>query len=63
MNENYEVCKIYTEYCVKVLTFAGWNVNLKKSTLMPTQQLLYLGIYTDSINLMYFSPVDEIDCN
>ncbi len=63
MNENYEVCKIYTEYCVKVLTFAGWNVNLKKSTLMPTQQLLYLGIYTDSINLMYFSPVDKIDCN
>ena len=57
MNENYEVCKIYTEFCVKVLTFAGWNVNLKKTTLMPTQQLLYLAMYTDSINLMCFSSV------
>ena len=60
MNENYEVCKFYTEFCVKVLTVAGWNVNLKKSMLMPTQQLLYLGMYTGSINLMYFSPVKKL---
>ena len=60
MNENYEVCNIYTEFCVKVLTFAGWKVNIKKSTLIPTQQLLYLGMYTDSINLMYFSPVKKL---
>ena len=60
MNENYEVCKIYTEFCVNVLTFAGWNVNLKKSMLMPTQQLLYPGICIDSINLMYFSPVKKL---
>ena len=46
--------------CIEILNCAGWNVNFKKSTLIPTQQLLYLGMFTDSINMMYFSPVKKL---
>ena len=59
MNADYFVCKAATEFCIEVLNYTGWNVNMDKSVLLPTQQLLYLGFFTDSINMMYFSPVKK----
>ena len=28
--------------------------------MVPTQQLLYLGMFTDSVQMMYFSPVKKL---
>ena len=60
MHENSDFCTLHTEFCVQVLTFAGWRVNVEKSTIVPTQQLLYLGMYSDSVNMMYFFPVKKL---
>ena len=45
MSDDFHLCVEYTAFCVNVLTCAGWNVNMSKSTMDPTQQLLYLGMY------------------
>ena len=60
MHENSDFCTLHTEFCVQVLTFAGWRVNVEKLTIVPTQQLLYLGMYSDSVNMMYFFPVKKL---
>ena len=60
MCEDFHLCVEYTSFCVNVLTCAVWNVNTSKSPMVPTQQLLYLGMYTDSVQMMYFSPVKKL---
>ena len=60
LNRDKKLCELETIFCTKILAWAGWNVNHKKSILEPTQQLLYLGFFTDTINMMYFSPVKKL---
>ena len=39
LNRDKKLCELETIFCTKVLAWAGWNVNHKKSTLEPTQQM------------------------
>ena len=60
MSDDFHLCVEYTAFCVNVLTCGGWNINTSKSTMDPTQQLLYLVMYTDSVNMMYFSLMKKL---
>ena len=60
LNKDKDLCAIETKFCQKILNWAGWNINMKKSSFEPTQQLLYLGFYTDTVNMMYFSPLNKL---
>ena len=60
LNKDKDLCTIETKFCQKILNWAGWNINMKKSSFEPTQQLLYLGFYTDTVNMMYFSPLNKL---
>ena len=42
MNADYFVCKAATEFCIEVLYYAGWNMNINKSVQLPTQQHFYI---------------------
>ena len=50
-----------TQFTLKVLHRAGWTVNKRKSHLIPTQQLFYLGFFTDTVNMRYYSNIKKIE--
>lgn len=54
-------CQKYTDFVIAIMQFSGWNINWDKSTLIPTQQLKYLGVVIDTLNMRYISPSYKLE--
>ena len=60
-HENESILKLQTEFCEACLKASGWTINYKKSELIPNQQIMYLGFYTDTLNFKYFSHIKKLN--
>lgn len=49
-----ELCSSHMKFTLHVLQLAGWRIQWKKTTLVPTQRLLHLGFVTDSSAMRYY---------
>ena len=58
-HKNESIFKLQTEFCEACLKASGWTINYKKSELIPNQQIMYLGFYTDAIKFEYFSHIKK----
>jgi len=56
------LCDRQTRFVVDVLQRVGWHIQFKKSVLVPTQKLLYLGFLTDSVLMRYVLPDEKWSC-
>lgn len=45
---------------LQLLTELGWLVNVEKSVLVPSQQLVYLGIAIDSVRMTFSLPEEKL---
>ncbi len=48
-----QLCSEQMQFTLLVLQLAGWKVQWKKTTLIPTERLLHLGFITDSVQMTY----------
>jgi hypothetical protein len=48
-----QLCSEQMQFTLLVLQLAGWRVQWKKTTLIPTNRLLHLGFITDSVQMTY----------
>jgi hypothetical protein len=48
-----QLCSEQMQFTLLVLQLAGWRVQWKKTTLIPTNRLLHLGFITDSVQMAY----------
>ena len=58
--KNIDIARYQTAFVIDVFQYAGWELNYAKSTLEPTQQLYYLGFYTDTVIMKYFSSIHRL---
>jgi len=48
------VCSEHMELTLQVVQLVGWNVQWKKTVLVPTQILLHLGFLTNTLEMRYY---------
>jgi len=48
-----DLCSKHMTFTLHILQLAGWRIQWKKTTLVPTQRLLHLGFVTDSTTMSY----------
>ena len=48
------------EFVMLVFKLLGWKINLQKSSLVPSQKVIYLGFRIDSVLLKYFYPEKKL---
>jgi len=48
-----DLCSSHMQFVLHILQLAGWRIQWKKTTLVPTQRLLHLGFITDSVTMSY----------
>ena len=56
VNTNKEVLEVEIKLIVKMFENAGWDLNMEKSSLVPSQVVLYQGFYLDFKKMKYFLP-------
>ena len=61
IHNNKEILILRTKFCDACLKASGWTINYKKSELIPSQQIMYLGFYSDTMNFKYFSHVKKLN--
>ena len=61
IHNNKEILILQTKFCKACLKASGWTINSKKSELIPSQQIMYLGFYSDTMNFKYFSHVKKLN--
>ena len=54
--QSYELCKAHTQITLDTFAKAGWVVNVKKSNDPPAQQMEFLGLLINSIDMKYYVP-------
>jgi len=54
-----EACESAVSYCLQLLQSLGFVINFKKSQLIPSQQIRYLGFVFDSVNMSVSLPEDK----
>ena len=43
-----------------ILSLAGWNLQMAKTSTKPVQSLQYLGFITDTVSMRYFAPPEKL---
>ena len=61
VNSDKELLTAQIKFVLQVLKFSGWQINVEKTLLEPTQRLKHLGILVDTQELMYFSPLTRLE--
>ena len=56
LNTNRQVLEVETKFIITMFENAGWDLNLEKSNLVPSQKVLYQGFYLDFQQMKYFLP-------
>ena len=56
LNTNKEVLEVEIKLIVKMFENAGWDLNMEKSSLVPSQVVMYQGFYLDFKKMKYFLP-------
>ena len=51
-----DLCEAQFQFVLFILQTAGWTIQWKKTSSVPSQSLLYLGLVTDTIVMKYFTP-------
>ena len=52
-------CNFKTQIVLLILQLAGFNINWKKSQLVPSKLLHYQGFLLDSSKMLYFATLDK----
>ena len=54
INTNSKVLEVEIKFIVKLFELSGWELNMAKSNLVPSQVVLYQGFYLDFKEMKYF---------
>jgi hypothetical protein len=54
LNTNSKVLEVEIKFIIKLFENSGWDLNLEKSSLVPSQVVMYQGFYLDFKEMRYF---------
>ena len=54
--QSFDLCLAHTQITLNILAKAGWVVNVKKSCDPPVQNMEFLGLMNNSIDMKYYVP-------
>jgi len=60
ISHSHNLCKSQFDLVLTVLQCSGWSIQWKKTSTVPSQRLLYLGVITDTVEMKYFTPEHKL---
>ena len=56
------LCSAQFNFSVLIFELAGWSIQWAKTSSIPSQALVYLGLITDTRDMRYYTPQHKLNC-
>ena len=56
LGQGFDLCSAHTQIALSAYENAGWVVNVKKSCEPPVQNMEFLGLMVNSVDMKYYVP-------